>query len=422
MSSGKTGAALVAAVESRLLAWMRSGPRDVGLQTRAVLMEALRSGKPLVEVTAAWQEIDPDAAGNGSLMRTGPVALAPGERADRARLAAAVSALTHANHDAVEACILWTAAIRRAIDAPVPSTGGVDWVDLVTAGLDLVPETHRGRWQGRLEECRTMPAEEYTPNGWVVSALQAALATLAQTEVPVDQPCRHLRLAVERAVRIGDDTDTVAAITGSLAGAVWGATAVPLEWRRPLHGRIDYRSDPVRAADLERLARLAFAGGDNDSSGWPETDSMLPHYRREWPAEPLAVALDEWVSIGNVHALESQLPRVDVVVSLCRMGTTDVPADIEHQVIGLLDSDAGDNPNLDFVLADTAHFLARCAGERRRVFVHCVQAENRTPAVAAAYLVCHGGVAPGAALDRIAGLTNARPQSFLADAVRALAE
>ena len=46
----------------------------------------------------------------------------------------------------------------------------------------------------------------------------------------------HLRLALDAAVRGGYDTDTVAAIAGGLLGAVYGASAVPAEWRRVLHG------------------------------------------------------------------------------------------------------------------------------------------------------------------------------------------
>ena len=267
-----------------------------------------------------------------------------------------------------------------------------------------------------------MPPEEFTPNGWVVSALQAALSVLAQTRRPTKHACGHLRLAIERAVRIGDDADTVAAITGSLAGAWWGATAVPLEWRQDLHGRSDYRSAPLDAADLDRLARLALAGGEDDGAGWPGVDTMLPYYSERWPGQPWVVELDDWVSIGNVHAVPDQRQRVEVVLSMCRMGRTDVPAPVEHHVVGLLDSDVEDNPNLGFVLADTSDFLARCAAERRRVFVHCVQAENRTPTVAAGYLVRGHGYDPQDALEHVFRLTSSRPKPFLVDAVHALVD
>ena len=72
---------------------------------------------------------------------------------------------------------------------------------------------------------------------------------------------------------------------------------------------------------------------------------------------------------------------------LCRMGRHDVSEGVDHQVVGLLDTTAADNPRLGFVLADTADYLARCASAGKRASVHCVRAENRTPAVAAAYLI-----------------------------------
>jgi len=105
---------------------------------------------------------------------------------------------------------------------------------------------------------------------------------------------------------------------------------------------------------------------------------------------------------------------------LCRMGRFDVPSDIEHHVIGLLDTTSADNPNLGFVLADTADFVTQCVKDERRVFVHCVQAQNRTPAVASAYLVRSRGMDPMAAMDQVAKLTHSRPQPFLAEGVQSL--
>jgi protein-tyrosine phosphatase len=322
--------------------------------------------------------------------------------------------------DAIEACVLWTLAIRRAFTQPVQSQQGVDWLGLVADGLPMVPAKHRATWSQRLDECRTTSPEAFTSNGWVVEAFQAALSALIHTEVPASQPCRHLQLAVERAVRIGNDTDTVAAITGSLAGAVWGGTAVPLAWRQSLHGRMNYDSPPLRAADLDRMARLASSRGISDPTGWPQIDSMLPYYREHFPARPLATAVDNWLTVGNVHALKEQVATTDVVVSLCRMGRHDVPEGIEHQVVGLLDTYVADNPNLAFILTDTADFIASCVARGKRVFVHCVRAENRTPAIAAAYLVRGRGMSSDAALNRVAKLTSGRPRPFLSAGVRTL--
>lgn len=420
LSQGLQGSELVEAIGKGLTAWFASDPADVGIQTRAVLGAARRAGTSVAAASAEYTERNPESSGNGSLMRTGPLALAGGDRRALADLAARVSALTHASRDTTEACVLWTDAIRRMIDLEGPTDGTIDWVGIVATGLELVDEERRALWAERLEACRSTPPGRFTPNGYVVTALQAALSALAQTPVPTGQPCLHLRLAIERAIRIGSDTDTVAAICGALAGAYWGATAVPLAWRRPLHGRFTYDLAALSGAELEALARRADNGGADDPIGWPTIDSLLPYYAAKFPSAPLAAPLDEYVTVGNVAALAEQRTKVDVVVSLCRMGSADVPGPVEHHVVGLLDTTAADNPNLDFVLADTAEFVATCAAEGKRVFLHCVQAQNRTPAVAAAYLMRTKGIDARAALAEAERATGTRPHSFLAAALERL--
>jgi ADP-ribosylglycohydrolase len=67
-------------------------------------------------------------------------------------------------------------------------------------------------------------------------------SAITTTPIPQDDPVAgvfrvdHLRLALDAAVRGGNDTDTVAAIAGGLLGAAYGASAVPADWRRLLHG------------------------------------------------------------------------------------------------------------------------------------------------------------------------------------------
>jgi ADP-ribosylglycohydrolase len=109
-------------------------------QTRSVLSAATNSPRPLAELRAEWQASRPDSSGNGSLMRTGPLALGGSSGLSRASLAdfaRTVSALTHASADPAEACVLWTDAIRRAIDAPVVTDGGPDWIGHMAVGLEL---------------------------------------------------------------------------------------------------------------------------------------------------------------------------------------------------------------------------------------------------------------------------------------------
>ncbi len=377
LAAGNTSLELI---ESGFRAWFDSGPADVGSQTRGVLSKP----GPLIEAAASYQASDRDAAGNGSLMRTGPVALAHlGDRPAIASLAADVSALTHPHADCQDACVLWSLAVDTAIRT-APPDAPFDWVHAVRQGLDLVPDDRQARWSDLIDEAVADPPIAFENNGWVVHAFQAALSAIVHTPVPDREPCRHLQHSLETAVRCGGDTDTVAAIAGSLLGARWGATAIPLSWRRVLHGRRTYREPPLRVADVDAMARLAARGGKPDSQGWPGVERLIPYYTVNYGDTPLRAELAH-VMFGNAAALGAALDDdVEVVYSLCRMGTADVPSDRDHHVIGLLDTDRDDNPNLAFVLSDLADALERDVAAGRFSFVHCVAAQNRTPAVAAA--------------------------------------
>ncbi len=147
--------------------------------------------------------------------------------------------------DNADACALWCLAIRHAI-----LTGELN----VRAQLQHIPTERRARWAGLVDEALepgAHPRDFQAQNGWVVRAFQAALAAVAGATSLTD--------AVERAIRGGGDTDTVAAIAGSLAGAVFGGSAVPLEWQLAVHGWSDYRLN-----DLARLATLAARGGSDN--------------------------------------------------------------------------------------------------------------------------------------------------------------
>jgi ADP-ribosylglycohydrolase len=219
------------AITARWARWAADA-RDVGTQTRAVL-DAVRKGTAAEALAAsrALHERTGHTAGNGSLMRTGPVAL--GFLADPGGLteaATALSTLTHYDPEAGEACVLWCHAIRHAV-----LTGDID----ARAGLERLPGSSRARWAQRLEDADRSRPRDFTRNGWVVEALQAAWCAIATTPVPWDDPAAgtfragHLRLALEDAVRGGRDADTVGAIAGGLLGAAYGASAVPAPggWR-----------------------------------------------------------------------------------------------------------------------------------------------------------------------------------------------
>lgn len=238
--------------------------KDIGVQTMQVL-EAARAtataeeldaprARHLREAAAALHARTGRTAGNGSLMRTAPVALAYlGDPDGLIEAAAAISALTHADPEAGEACVLWSLAIRHTV-----LTGELD----ARVGLTGLEPEARARWSARLAEAERTRAEAFVDNGWAVHALQAAWSAIMLTPVTAYDPERHLVDALENAVRAGGDTDTVAAIAGGLLGACHGAAAVPREWRDLLHGW-----PGRRANDLVRQAReLAEASWVEDLS------------------------------------------------------------------------------------------------------------------------------------------------------------
>ncbi|MBV6757758.1 ADP-ribosylglycohydrolase family protein [Rhodococcus opacus] len=231
------------AVAAQFVRWIDSNPPDVGNQTRAVL--SARDGSATAMQERA-RSITGRKGGNGSLMRTAPVALAYLDDADAcAEAAYQIGALTHDDQRAGEACRLWSRAIRHAVLFGT--------FDGVRGYLKGAPAEVGEYWGPLLDQAERGTPADFPKNGWVVHALQTAWWAISGAD---DSGPHHLRLALERAVRAGNDTDTTAAIAGGLLGARWGASAVPDGWRRILHGWPGYSAD-----DLERLAIAAVRRG-----------------------------------------------------------------------------------------------------------------------------------------------------------------
>lgn len=383
------------------------GTKDVGIQTRAVLGAAGRQGLSAAaarEASTAEHQRSGKSAGNGSLMRTAPVALAYlDDEAGLVEAARAVSVLTHHEADNGDACVLWCCAIRHAV-----LTGELN----ARIGLDYLDAAARTRWSTLLDAAERSRPADFTKNGWVVEALQAAWSAITTTPVPEENPAvgvfraDHLRLALEAAVRGGRDTDTVAAIAGGLLGAAYGASAVPGQWRRRLHGWPGWS-----ARKLVAVATAIARGGQHDDSDLSYPGLSCPLVKH--PA-------DDKVWIAGVHALRSLADDVDAVVSLCRIGDFDVPDSAEHLDVRLIDR-VGDNPNLDFVLYDTVRAIEQFRAEGKTVLFHCVQAVSRTPTIAALYGARQKGISIDEALNEVTEvLPGAWPNDDFREALRRL--
>lgn len=397
------------------ITWARTAA-DVGVQTRAVLAEAERNGGTAAAARAAAQALHErtgKSAGNGSLMRTAPVALAHlHDEAAAAEVARALSQLTHWDDDAGDACMLWTLAIRHAV-----LTGDLD----ARTGLPALPAARRDRWAALLDDAEQRQPRDFARNGWVVEALQGAWSSIHGAVTAHGAGAGAALVdALERAVRGGRDTDTVAAIAGGLVGAAFGASAVPIAWRRVLHGH-----PGLHAHDLVALGALAARGGEPDDTGWPTGPRM--DYLGWYPERSLTPhPHDPGVLLGSIVDLDEVLASgagVDAVVSLCRIGTEQrrvtTSGAADHVEVWLIDRDEPEaNANLDLVLRDTVDAIAALRVDGKTVLLHCVAAQSRTPSVAALYAALHRGVPVEQALaDVVAALPAASPKRFLREAL-----
>lgn len=238
------------------LRWQEDGASDIGNQTRWVLTRARHGpGRPasrLRQAACAYAARHAYAAGNGGLMRTSIVGIsALRDRDATATTARAIAELTHADPLAGDSCVLWSEAIRVAV---------LEHTLDLRSSLDLIPAASRDQWGAWIDEAETKPPRTFSPNGFTVTALQAAWAAVVQTDLPdelsKDAARLHLIDALQRAVHIGDDTDTVAAIAGGLLGGYWGASTVPDDWKGIVHGW-----PGLEAQDLVRLATLTVKQG-----------------------------------------------------------------------------------------------------------------------------------------------------------------
>lgn len=201
----------------RFVAWWQDGDNsctgtcfDIGTTTRRALARFGQTGDPYAGST------DPQSAGNGSLMRLAPVALHGVAGGDWRRIARQQSATTHGATACLDACEQYA---RLLIDA---IRGAGREAVLAPRQVEAAPEVAAvlaGGW-------RDKERDRIASSGYVVHSLEASLWCVGRTD--------NFRDAVLLAANLADDADTTAAIAGQLAGALYGMSGIPAEWRARL--------------------------------------------------------------------------------------------------------------------------------------------------------------------------------------------
>jgi ADP-ribosyl-[dinitrogen reductase] hydrolase len=160
-------------------------------------------------------------------MRLAPVAIfAASDVTEAVRLSHRQSMTTHANSLAAKACEFFVTLLVEAMR-------GLDKTTVLRSRFwfshDELNGIAAGNWVGKSRD-------EISSSGYVIATLEAALWCVHRTS--------SFEEAVILAVNLGHDSDTVAAVTGQLAGALYGRAGIPqrwlekLVWRKQIEDRV----------------------------------------------------------------------------------------------------------------------------------------------------------------------------------------
>jgi ADP-ribosyl-[dinitrogen reductase] hydrolase len=347
----------------RFKAWAASDPKDIGLTTREALWPEV---DPKQAAADHFAEHPDHSAGNGSLMRTIPAAVRFAGEGTEATMAAAraISELTHGDPATGEGCAIYHELVRAAL-------AGADPLAITDDAVQLIPGDQRERFAEVLAEDWT--PKDGPPNGTVWGALGTAVWAIRRSD--------SYEEAVVRAIDSGDDANTVGAITGGLAGAIWGAGRIPSRWATYVRGHLLGRTYAL--SDLQDLARRLIGA------------SPVPLADDEPTLAPAEVRPGVWVT--NLPGAKLARPET-AVISLCRpKGYVD-----DHEVrreIYLVDQAGDHNPGLTDVLHDVLQSIAAFREAGMDVLIHCHGGRSRTGLVLRAWLQRSEGLSYEAALD-----------------------
>lgn len=209
---------------------------DMGVSTRKALL-AFAHGAPALECGATAVNEN----GNGSLMRILPLAfflrstIGPdfSQGSGAYEIIHNCSSLTHAHPISKMACGIYCSVINELINIHTITPNRQNFVySAVETGIDLAKSFYKkqdgfNEWLPRFRRVDAdtllkLKEEDIQSTGYVIYTLEAALWCLLHTN--------DFQACLLKAVNLGDDTDTVAAVTGGMAGCIYPLTSLPMDW------------------------------------------------------------------------------------------------------------------------------------------------------------------------------------------------
>ncbi len=210
----REGALDLRRVRDAMLRWRDSRPKDIGIQTGRAF--GYLSTHP---ETLSLPE-DPDAQGNGAVMRAAPHGVRSEDARQAVQNAWSEAGLTHPSWESRASSALVAGLVARLIEGDPPQ-GALETSWSLVGVRDQPGKKVR-------EVLRPLQSYEHDPGGWTIYTTRLALLSLLEAT--------DFQTGLEDVVRLAGDADTNGAVAGALLGARFGPGEIPSEWLRLLQG------------------------------------------------------------------------------------------------------------------------------------------------------------------------------------------
>lgn len=209
---------------------------DIGIATRQAIDRLAKGDRP--DLAGGY---DVSSNGNGSLMRISPLLFYLLDKPiyERYEITKQVSSITHRHIRSVIACFYYLEFARQLFERKDKFEIYKNLQTEVTDHLTSlsINQTEVALFDRLLkQDIHKLTDENIFSSGYVLHTLEASIWCLLTTD--------NYKNAVLKAVNLGEDTDTTGAVTGGLAGLLYGIDNIPTNWLKQI----------AKYDDIENLA------------------------------------------------------------------------------------------------------------------------------------------------------------------------
>ena len=335
-------------VWGHFVAWSKQAS-DIGITTSASLR-----GVDYRTAAKLAHEMLGRTDSNGSLMRIAPIGIA-GVRWGRERtiqVAREQSDLTH-----YESVTGWSSAVAAEVIRQLILGGTLE--NAIASAMQTIEPAYQAIFAYIMSDSWNPVERSDCRNGKAIFCLAQALWAVRTTS--------SFEEAVVTAVNLGDDADTVAAVTGAIAGAMYGVQRIPARWVTYVHGHVQQPDGADRAYHQHEIVEIAHQLIGVQSRSFTDPETIIP---------PMQVH-DLGIYASNLLGAQTVGQEMGII-SLCRMEDRLHQHAVRREFYIIDEWEQGHNPHLHSVVEDAVIAIEAFLREGREVLVHCHGGRSRT--------------------------------------------